>query len=135
MALKPESLIKLNDALVLAEGSIATFQANYLAVNKRYWQGLLTPPVASKEAADKEIEVDRKPTDQVEDWFAVLASTLQPCALEVHTHDGPKGKGYTLYAHSIAEDDSQWVKAIGIGEHSTTNDWTERKPFIPGEKK
>ena len=135
MALKPESLDKLTDALVPVQGSINAFQADYLANNKRYWQGLLTPAEPSKEAADKEIEVERKPTDQKEDWFGILASTIQPCALEVHTHDGPKGMGYTVYAHSIAEDGSRWIRAVGIGEGSTTADWTEHKPLkLDGEK-
>ena len=125
MPLKPETISKLDANLDSIIADLAVFQDAYISSHKGYWQGIYTPRTPLKEGLDKEIELNLKPTDQAEDWTGILKSTLQPCAIEVHVHDGPLSKGYTIYISTIAEDGSLWIKAFGVKAHSDTFDWRE----------
>lgn len=42
---------------------------------------------------------------------------------EVHVHDGPDGKGFTVIERKV-EGGVEYIKRTGYGAHSTTQGWT-----------
>jgi hypothetical protein len=83
-------------------------QNAFFAAHGRYWQGLVTSDLLdlpnNPDSGDPGVLetvplVLRHPTDQPETWTDAginLGATI-PMALEIHTYDGPLGKGYVGY--------------------------------------
>jgi len=119
---------EIRDSIDLKLGNItATLdlkQANYFATHGRYWQGLRTPAEIPVDGATLPIDLDRKPTDQAESWrdmnFALPPN--QEMSIEVHTHNGPLGHGYTLIVTVMLGPD-RWIRPRGFGPHGVTRDW------------
>ena len=133
MALNAKDIQDKADAIVAPlVDSISAFQDGWIKSKKGYWQGILTPQSRPKDGADTVPDKDLKPLndDEAAAWKDVmidLPATL-PCSIEVFTHDGPKGKAYTVLAHIIF-DIQMFSKSFGFGSESIpSSSWKEQSP-------
>ena len=108
-------------------GFIQTHQANYLAANGKYWQGLHLLPTVPADGAVVAIDRTQHPTDQVASWSAAafdkIPATIE-MQLEVFTHNGPDGQGYTGIA-TVTISGQTWQRAQGFGPGSFTFAWRQ----------
>lgn len=106
--------------------SIDSHQVAYLVANGKYWQGILTPPVVPRDGGELTTDLSVHPTDQLDDWTAADLSIPAnlPMSVEVFTHDGPLGKGYTTIL-TVTVMGNSWKRAVGFGPESFTFDWTQ----------
>jgi hypothetical protein len=85
--------------------TIVPRQNAFFAARGKYWQGILTtdllalpdnPNSGSGTVLEVAPATTRHPTDQAETWAdaAIVLGATIPMALEIHTYDGPLGKGY-----------------------------------------
>lgn len=109
-----------NTAFNEIKTAVDNYQTTYLANNGKYWQGIKSSDTP-QDGANKAMELTRKPTDQTEDWSWFTPSGSYPISFEVHTHDGPNGKSYSVVGHiNIAG--QEWVR-VNDGEWlEQTND-------------
>lgn len=117
--------------------SIVAIQKDWVKTHKGFWQGLKTPTVVPPDGKDTPPEKNVKPVavtqanvDAPASWddAKIALPTDLPCSVEVHVHDGPEGKGFTIYTH-IAVGAQTFTKATGFGPHSNTSaGWTEVIP-------
>jgi len=105
---------------------LSSYEVTYLATNRRYWQGIKNPQDVPLDIADSNTNSRLKPTDQAEDWRGPTISSRLPISVEVHTHKGPRGDGYTVYFWADLGR-VIYQRAVGVGFHSETYDW---KQFI-----
>jgi hypothetical protein len=106
--------------------AIQNYQTNYLTANNRYWQGILTPQTLPQDGGEIAPNLALKPTDQTEDWAAAdlgLPATL-PMSIEIHTHNGPLGKGYSVIVNVFVLG-NRFQSAQGFGFHSFTVPWVQ----------
>src|SRR3972149_11376192 len=64
----------------------------------KYWQGITVTASTPADGANVATDLTKKPTDQETTWQGVgvtLAASI-PVQVEVHTYDGPSGKGYVV---------------------------------------
>ena len=124
MAISGATLTKVNTALANLAAKVQAKQDAYFLAHGRYWQGILTPAVIPVDGTDTKPNLKLKPTDQVEDWTTLGLPATIPVSVEVHTHNGPQGHGYTAYVHAVVSG-VHYVRAQGVGAHSTTFGWTD----------
>lgn len=116
---------QLDAAITPLQSKIDAYQSGYLITNGRYWQGIQTPAVIPADGTLGTLDKTLKPTDQIEDWTPLaIVATQAPVSVACHIHDGPLGKGYTIYA-LVMVTGARWLKAIGFGAHSQAFDWAE----------
>jgi hypothetical protein len=121
-------LPQINAAFDAVRLKIDAYQSSYVDANKRYWQGIANPAIMPKDGVTEDINLALKPTDQSEDWSGVGRILVQsPVSIACHTHDGPLGKGYTIYGVVIIAGVLHG-QAVGSGPHSATFSWTEMVP-------
>lgn len=113
--------------------SIVAFQSDWMKTHKVPWQGIRTPATVPDDGADEVPDKNLKPSGKEEDNIAwkdvqiVLPPTMS-CSLEVITHQGPKGVGYTIVA-SVTQGQKTFVKYLGFGEENLSiTGWFERPP-------
>ena len=108
--------------------SIVAFQETWVLTHKGYWQGLRTPTATPKNGADTPPEKNVKPVADAEAkaWaeVAVTMPITLPCSVEVFTHDGPVGKGFSVIAH-VEVGAQKFRKAVGFGRHAEDSEWVE----------
>ncbi len=117
---------QVDAALVPIWGRIQTFQAAYLLAHGRYWQGIRNPVVLPADGAEQSLDNSVKPIGQAENWADANLSlpVSLPMSIEIHTHDGPQGKGYTgIVMVKVGAD--RYYRMQGIGAHSVTVPWTK----------
>jgi hypothetical protein len=131
-------ITKTIDALFDAawKTKIDNYQLSYASTStgRKFFQGLAThstvPGNGSVAAPDW---LDRHPTDQKESWPASIfsASTTIPAAVEIHTYDGPSGKGYVIFLR-VTINGRLWERAINSGpERYREQAWTIVQPIEP----
>lgn len=115
---------------------LAVFQANYYAVNGRYYQAL-TSHAAPPEVPEVPDMITEHPTDQPEDlalfWetFAELPAALA-WSFSIDTYSSPDGDGYVLNVDTVIDGDT-WARSINFGPASEDwreADWYKVTPFI-----
>lgn len=114
----------LNDFLA----HIAARQDAYSAIHGKYFQGISTHSVVPADGFETAPDLSVKPTDQAEDWDDIgfiLPDTL-PCAVEIHTYDGPLGKGYDVIL-TVEVNGQKWQRAKSTGPeaHYRVHAWYE----------
>ena len=124
MAISGATLTKVNTALATLAAKVQTKQTAFLASKGRYWQGILTPATIPVDGKDTAPDLKLRPTDQQEDWTTLGLPATIPVSIEVHTHNGPQGHGYTICVHATASG-KRYVRAHGVGAHSYTLGWAE----------
>lgn len=103
--------------------AIVNYQIAYFEENGRYWQGIRTHEIAPTDGRTEVPIKTRRPSDQAEDWSAISLPNSMDVALEVHTYDGPNGKGYIIFGECII-DGEVWRRAINFGpETYRDSDW------------
>jgi hypothetical protein len=129
MATPKEIQDKADAAVDPLIADIIAKQDEYIKGKERYWQGIKTPTITPKDGADVVPDKDVKPQGQAESWadFKVAMPATLPGSIEVHTHDGPQGKGFTVYA-TVGVGKQTFKKAVGRGAHSNTFNWLEIIP-------
>jgi hypothetical protein len=86
----------IDERLAVLWGHVQTREAAFLSGRGRYFQGLRTPVLTPVDGGERVPDSTRKPTDQAQSWADAgfsLPATM-PMSLEIHTYDGPGGKGY-----------------------------------------
>ena len=127
MPLTGPLLTKVNNAFADLVGRVQSCQATYFITNSRYWQGLLTPVSVPTDGADTAPVLTRHPSDQADDWTIVgsLLSTW-PVNVEVFVHDGPNGKGYSVWVRAFKTNDGLYCRVDGFNVGSVyTRNWTK----------
>lgn len=114
--------------------SIVVFQADWVKSHKGYWQGIRTPQITPKDGADTVPDKNVMPVadDEAAAWaqVAVDVPATLPCSVEVFTHDGPKGKGFSVITH-IEFGTQKFSKAMGFGSESMlSSGWVEVLPDL-----
>lgn len=108
---------------------LQTFQDNWVKTHKGYWQGIKTPTTIPQDGTDTVPDLNVKPVqdDEATAWKDIgvtIPSTL-PCSIEVHTHDGPLGKGWSAIIRIMFEAQT-FLKVQGFGKESlATTPWVE----------
>lgn len=126
MAITGQLLNKVNASLTDMASRLQTSQNSYFAAHGRYWQGVITPAAIPVDGTETAPVLNRKPTDQAEDWTAVSMPVTIPMAIEVHTHNGPLGHGYTITCWVNRTGDGIYKRMRGVGQYSlTTDSWTK----------
>lgn len=116
---------KCNDMLGAVVSQLVAYQTDYARTHAgRFWQGIRTHPVLPVDGNETAPDKTRKPTDQAEDWSGITLSANMLIAVEVHTHRGPAGDGYTVFGW-IKIGERTWQRAVGVGAHATTSDWAD----------
>ena len=59
------------------EADVATYQATYLAANKRYWQGLISLALADIGDAGRSVVANTLPDGETDAWDAVTSETTR----------------------------------------------------------
>lgn len=106
---------------------LADFQAQYYAVNARYYQALESH-TAAPDVPTVPDAIHNSPTDQPEDlalfWqtFAELPEVLA-WSFRIDTYSGPDGDGYVLTVSTVV-DGVTWQRTINHGPDTWRNaDW------------
>lgn len=106
---------------------LADFQAQYFAVNARYYQALESHTTAPDVPTVPD-GINQAPTDQPEDlalfWqtFAELPEVLA-WSFRIDTYSGPDGDGYVLTVSTVV-DGITWQRAINHGPDTWRDaDW------------
>ena len=112
--------------------AIQTAQAAFLAKRGRYWQGALTPTNLPTKTVKRAPDLSLSLGPDEGSWadLGISLSATIPCALEVHTYDGPDGKGWVLIG-SVLESGVLWRRAVnaeGPEKHRTMATWQRVLP-------
>ena len=85
-----------------------SIQENWILTHRGYWQGIRTPQAIPVEGVDTTPDKNVKPVsgDEAASWneAGVPLPTTLSCSVEIFTHEGPKGKGFSVIS---------WIKAEG----------------------
>ncbi len=121
---------------------ITDIEADYFTVNGIYFQGLLThlapiTGVGNGASGDRDADnLTSSPTDQIEDWLVAgfgppLTTQIMPCTLQLHTYNGPLGKGWVAVLKFIF-DGGAWQRSHQVGpETHRTHDWAlQQEPIL-----
>lgn len=122
----PNELAYIDAQVNLMLPLLDQFEADYFAVNSRYYQALVShssPP----EVPEIPDGIYGSPTDQPESlayfWeFAALPDTLA-WALRIDTYSAPDGNGYVLGVETVI-DGNAWARSVNYGpDTSRSFDW------------
>lgn len=117
---------KLNDWLQSRAMEIAGKQANYLAAQGRYWQGLFTPILVPADELELPVDPTRKATDHPS-WAAaaIALPVTAPCQLWCDSYDGPQGVGYVLGVRVVWQGRT-YERRRNVGPETwRTHDWQD----------
>jgi len=113
---------------------LTTKQADYLAANGKYWQGIAWTPSIPQDGATVATDATVSPTDQTADWTdaGITVPANAKGRLEVHAYNGPSGKGYVIVA-TVKETDTsvtpnvvrKYSRSVGVGPESRDFAWAE----------
>jgi hypothetical protein len=129
---KPEIVAAMDARLETPLAGIHEIQSAYYAEHGRFAQLLVSHSAVPVEGVEADADrLTQKPTDESESWASlaakqgvVLPATL-PAAVEVHTYDGPHGKGFQILLHAVVEG-KPWYKCMNHGpEGWREQDWKE----------
>lgn len=83
---------------------VATYQATFLAANKRYWQGLLSHPTQDIAATTRAMVAVTIPVDETTSWDSVSSASVL-ASYECDKYNGGGGlPGYILRARILYDD-------------------------------
>ena len=98
-------------------------QDKYFPVNRRYFQGIMTPAVAPDDGAVIALDWDKKPTDQIESWRDVFVNDADgndvlpangPVQIRMDSYHSPFGHGW-LIALQGTKDEVLWFRTWNFG--------------------
>lgn len=84
-----------NAAFEEVKASVDAYQTTYFATNGRYWQGLMSSDIPTN-GQNKAMKLNRKPTDQTEDWSWFSPSGSYPISFDVIPHQSIGGHSYSV---------------------------------------
>ncbi len=119
-------LTKVNAALADLATRIEAREAIFFGNNGRYWQGVLTPPIIPVDGADTPPDLVVKATNEIFTWTQANLPATIPVGIEIITHDGPLGQGFTERAWCKLGNGETWYRSKGIGAYGvTTAGWDQ----------
>ena len=117
----------IDDKLASIWSAVQTKQANHLAANGKYFQGILTPVVTPTDGEETAPDETLKPTDQIHTWSGAtfnLPATI-PMAIALDSYDGPNGKGFVGRVEVVING-NRWRRTAQIGpETYRTKAWAQ----------
>ena len=112
---------------------LEAFQAQYYAVNGRYYQAL-TSHTSAPDVPEVPDAINQSPTDQPEDlalfWdtFAELPDVLA-WSFRIDTYSGPDGAGYVLTVETVVNGET-WRRSVNYGPDTwRAAEWYLVTPF------
>src|SRR6478672_13054601 len=98
MAIPAQLLNNLNKDFAVMVTQVTNHQAEFIASNPGYWQGILNPPTIPADGNSETIVLTLSPTDQPFDWSWIVGHlpSTSIFSVEVDVHHGPLGKAFTL---------------------------------------
>lgn len=84
-----------NAAFDEVRAAVDAYQTTYFQTNGRHWQGLMSSDIPA-DGQNKAMELNRKPTDQAEDWSWFTPSGNFPISFEVIPSQSTDAFYYTV---------------------------------------
>ena len=102
---------------------IQEVQNAYFIEHGQYWQGLASHSVVPSDGKSVDVDLLKKPHDQVEGWADVgITQGRLPFSVKVDVYDGPRGKGY-IVLFEIKKGKELYQKRVDLGPEGRSHDW------------